>query len=185
MTPPPILVGLQELKHKWGWFFAFGLLLIVVGMIALSAQVVTTLLTVFFFGCLLLGTGVVEAMSSFVARKWSGFFLHLLAGILDIVIGIYFISHPAAAAETLTLVIAAFFVVGGVYRTIAAIALQFPHWGWSALSGVVTMILGLMLWSAWPWSGFWFIGMCIAIELIFRGASWLTFSLRARSLPVA
>ena len=185
MTTPPIFAGLHELRKNWGWFVVLGILLILVGCIALSATAITTFASVFFFGCLLFATGIMEAMSIFFVRNWNGYFLHLLMGILDVVVGLAIVAHPAEAAVTLTLIIAAFFVVGGIYRLVSAITLRFPHWGFAALSGLVTLLLGGMLWAQWPVSGFWFIGMCIGIDLVFRGAAWVSLGLRLRQVPAA
>jgi uncharacterized membrane protein HdeD (DUF308 family) len=184
MSDPPIFIGPHELRAKWGWFLFLGILLILVGFVALSATAIVTFASVFFFGCLLFGTGVMEIASIFFVRKWNGYFLHLLMGILDIVVGLTIVAQPAEAAVTLTMIIAAFLVVGGIYRTVSAITLQFPHWGFAVLSGLISVWLGAMLWSQWPVSGFWFIGMCIGIDLIFRGASWITLALRLRQMPV-
>jgi uncharacterized membrane protein HdeD (DUF308 family) len=185
MSTAAIFVGPHELRRNWGWFVVLGILLIVVGFFALSYSLLATLTTVIFFGCLLFGTGIMEAASIFFVRKWNGYFLHLLMGILDIVVGLTIVSRPAEAAVTLTMIIAAFFVVGGIYRIFSAVTLQFPHWGFAAFSGLVSLLLGVMLWSEWPVSGFWFIGMCIGIDLVFRGASWVSLGLRLRQLPAA
>ena len=185
MSIAPAAVGLHELRRNWGWFLALGVLLIVIGLIALGSTAVVTFASVFFFGCLLFGTGVMEISSIFFVRNWNGYFLHLLMGILDIVVGLTIVAHPEQAAVTLTMIIAAFFVVAGIYRLVTAITLRFPHWGFAALSGFITLWLGAMLWSEWPVSGFWFIGMCIGIDLVFRGASWVSLGLRLRQMPVA
>jgi uncharacterized membrane protein HdeD (DUF308 family) len=185
MSIAPAVVGLHELRRNWGWFLVLGILLIIIGLIALSSTAVVTFASVFFFGCLLLGTGIMETASIFFVRNWNGYFLHLLMGILDIVVGLTIVAHPEQAAVTLTMIIAAFFVVAGTYRLITAISLRFPHWGFAALSGGITLWLGAMLWSEWPVSGFWFIGMCIGIDLVFRGASWVSLGLRLRQMPAA
>src|SRR5271170_6887965 len=116
MSTAPTFVGLHALRHNWGWFVALGFLLIAVGVVALGSTAVVTFASVFFFGCLLLGTGVMETTSIFFVRNWNGYFLHLLMGILDIVVGLTIVAHPAQAAVTLTMFIAAFFVVAGIYR---------------------------------------------------------------------
>ena len=93
-------------------------------------------------------------------------------------------AQPLKALST-ALVIACFFLIGGIYRLVSAISMQFPHWGFAAFSGLVSILLGLMLWAQWPVSGLWFIGMCIGIDLIFRGASWVSLALRLRQVQPA
>jgi uncharacterized membrane protein HdeD (DUF308 family) len=185
MSTSPIFAGVHELRRNWGWFLVIGILLILVGCVALSYSFLATIASILFFGYLLLGTGVMEILGVFYVRKWSGSFLHLLMGVLDILIGLIIVAHPLRAALALTLFIAVFLVIGGIYRLFSAVSLQFPHWGFAAFSGLISILLGAMIWSEWPVSALWFIGMCIGIDLVFRGASWVSLALRLRQAPVA
>jgi uncharacterized membrane protein HdeD (DUF308 family) len=179
----PLLIGIDEVRRNWGWFLVLGISLIVLGTFAISWSLLATIASVLLFGWLLVVSGVMEVVSSFWARRWTGFFLHLLAGVLDVVVGLLVVTHPAAAAAALTLLLAAFFMVSGIYRIVMAVALRFPNWGWALLGGVVTVLLGAMLWAEWPETAFWFIGLCVGIEMLFRGWSWVMFALTVRSLP--
>jgi uncharacterized membrane protein HdeD (DUF308 family) len=183
MSNAPVFVGVHQLRHNWGWFVFLGFLLIIIGCVALSYNFIASVVAVFYFGCLLLVTGIMEAASILFVRKWDGYFMHLLMGILDIVVGIIIIRQPAEAAIALTMVIAAFLVVGGIYRTVTAISLRFPHWGFAVFSGIISLLLGIMLWSQWPISGLWFIGMAIGIDMIFRGTAWISLGLRLKRVP--
>ena len=173
----------QELRHNWGWFLALGIALIVVGVCAIGSAFLATLSTVMMFGILVLAGGGVEIVSSFSARHWGGFFLHLLAGILYMVIGFLMVTRPLAAAAGLTLMLAALFFVGGVFRIVAALANRFHGWGWVLLNGVVTVILGVMIWQEWPEASFWVIGLFLGIDLVFAGVSWVMLGLAARTIP--
>ena len=185
MSTAPVQLGFHDLRRSWGWFLILGILLVIAGFAALSYSFLATLVAVIYFGAFLLVSGIMEAASILFVRKWNGYFLHLLMGILDIVLGIIFLRHTEEAAVMLTFVIATFFLVAGIYRLVSAITLQFPHWGFAAFSGLVSIILGLMLYAQWPLSGLWFIGMCIGIDLIFRGSSWISLALRLRQVPAA
>src|SRR5213078_2469879 len=68
---------------------------------------------------------------------------------------------------------------------LAATRLKFPNWGWAAFDGAVTLLLGILLWADWPWSGFWFLGLSIGIALLLRGWSHVMIALALRSLPAA
>jgi uncharacterized membrane protein HdeD (DUF308 family) len=81
-----------------------------------------------------------------------------------------------------TLLFASFFTVIGTFRVIAAIRLKFPNWGWAVFDGVVTLVLGILLWAEWPWSGIWFIGFAVGISLVLRGWSYVMFALAIHSL---
>src|SRR5262249_14544817 len=144
--------------------------------------VFATLVSVLLFGWLLLVSGVMEIVSAIWARRWTGFFLHLLAAALDIVIGLLIVAHPAAAAAVLTLMLAGFFMIGGIFRIAMAVVIRYPNWGWSLLGGGITLLLGILLWAEWPASGFQFIGLCVGIELLFRGWWWVMFALGLRNL---
>src|SRR4051794_7899553 len=147
MSTSPMFLGAHQLRRSWGWFVVLGILLVIVGCVALSYTFIASVVAVFYFGCLLFVTGIMEALSILFVRKWDGYFMHLLMGILDIVVGIVMVRQPAEAAIALTMIIAAFLVVGGIYRTATAVSLRFPHWGFAAFSGLISLALGIMLWA--------------------------------------
>jgi len=84
---------------------------------------------------------------------------------------------------SLTLILASFFIVGGLFRAIGAAMLKLPRWGWSVLSGIVSLVLGVMLLSQMPVSSIWFIGFAIGIDLIVEGASLMGLATAIHSLP--
>jgi len=174
--------GLETLKASSGWFVALGVVLIVVGTLAVGSSFVATLATVFAFGSLLLVGAAAQIVGAFFSRKWSGFFLELLAGILYLIVGLLMLAHPAAVAAGLTLMLAVFFLVGGITRVVVALAERFDGWPWLLTSGVITALLGLLIWTQWPLSGLWVIGLFVGIELIFCGWSWVMLGLAARGV---
>jgi len=174
---------LQELRRNWGWFLVLGIALIVLGVGAIGSAFVATLATVMTFGILVLAGGCVEIISSIWARRWGGFFLHLLAGILYVVIGFLMVTRPLAAAAGLTLMLAALFFVGGMFRIIAALSHRFHGWGWVLVNGIITLVLGVMIWQDWPEAAFWVIGMFLGIDLVFAGMSWVMLGMAVRNIP--
>lgn len=122
------LVGLEELRGRWGWYLVLGILLIVLGTTALGSSVLMTLATMVFVGWLMIGGGVVEAVQAFTCKGWSGFFLDLLTGILYVVVGFMIVANPGATAVALTLLIAMFLITGGIFRIVVAVAVRFPNW---------------------------------------------------------
>jgi uncharacterized membrane protein HdeD (DUF308 family) len=115
--------------------------------------------------------------------RWGGFFLNLLMGIVDIVLGLFFLRHPAIGASVLTLLLAAAFLVGGVFRLVAAIGLRFPNWGWTVVSGFITFLVGAILWAQWPWDSLTIPGLFIGIQLLFYGWSLVMLAMTARRHP--
>jgi uncharacterized membrane protein HdeD (DUF308 family) len=175
--------GPHDLRQNWFWFLVWGLVLVAVGTLAIVFAFVATLTTVLAFGILLLVGGVAEVVGAFWARGWGGFFIQLLAGILYVVVGLLMIENPVGAAVALTLMLAAVFLVGGLLRIIASVYYKFPGWGWVLFNGIVTLLLGLMIWRRWPEDSLWLIGLFVGIELICSGIAWLMLALGVRALP--
>lgn len=165
-----------RLHHCWPWFLVLGAVLMVVGALAISAPyltALTTLTTVFMCGILLLCGGVVQIVNAFLARSWRGFFLYLLGGILHMVVGLLMVQHPVVAAAGITLLLAALFMVGGAARIIYTLLERFTGWGWVLFNGIVTLLLGILIWQEWPASTEWVIGLFVGIDLLFNGWSWV------------
>ncbi len=178
-----LLRDIEGLRHNWGWFLALGVLLIVLGLLALGSAVMVTLATMVLFGWFLIVGGVFQIVHAFWARLWGGFFLQLLSGVLQLVVGGIMVAHPLEAGVTLTMLMAVFFFVGGVFRIIAALAFPFEGRGWLALSGVINIVLGVIILSEWPFSGLWVIGAFIGIDLLLYGWWLVTLALSVRRLP--
>ena len=177
----------EYIAHHKTWFIALGVALIVLGIIAAGSSLITTYASMVFLSFVLLVGGIIRIFAAFSAREWTGSLLLALSGALYVVTGVLTFRHPIAAALALTLLFAALLVGVGLFRVIASVWYRFPSWGWVALGGGVSVLLGLMLWNAWPLSGLWFIGFCIGIDLIVEGAGWITLSTSARPklLPAA
>src|SRR5947209_6833285 len=178
---------LQAIRGKWLWLVVLGIALIVLGVILLGSPVIATLATVTAIGILILLGGAMEVVGAFGCQEWSGFFLALLSGILGVVIGLMLLANPIQGGITLTILLASFLFVGGIFKAVAALAHRFGGWGWLLLSGGVDIVLGVMIWRELPMSGLTIIGVLVGISLIFRGVSWLMvgFALKRIPSPVA
>lgn len=179
-----LVTELDHLRSRWGWLLALGILMVVIGVIALYYTPHATVGTVLVFGWLLIISGVIETVHAFRVRKWGGMAMHLLGGILGVLIGMLVVTHPVVGALALTLLFAAFFTVMGVFRIITAISMRFPNWGWAVFDGIVTLALGVLVWAQWPSSGLWFIGMAVGISLILRGWTDIMMAMTVHSLKL-
>jgi uncharacterized membrane protein HdeD (DUF308 family) len=187
----PLVAALrQDLRHEldalrgnWLWFVILGVSLVVLGTVALGSVVIASLAAAVAIGVLLLLGGAAEAVGAFWCRGWSGFFLELLSGVLSIVVGLLFLRAPAGALAALTLLIASFLMVGGIFKIVAAVSYRFAAWGWSLAGGIIDVILGVMIWQEWPASALWVIGLFVGINLLFRGFNWIALGLALRALP--
>src|SRR5437868_12371744 len=97
----PWAEDLQAVRRSWGWLVAPGVVLSLVGLLAVGSPWVPTLATVWFIGGFLLAGGVLQVVAAFSALRSRGFFVHLLAGVLDLVLGFLMVSRPGLAAEAL------------------------------------------------------------------------------------
>jgi uncharacterized membrane protein HdeD (DUF308 family) len=179
----PLAAGVEEIRSSWGWFLALGILFIILGAVCVIGDVSATFATVLVFGWLLLVSGVFALIHGFRTHTWSGFLLSLLSALFRGFTGYLLIRYPAAGAVSLTLILASFFIVGGLFRAIGAGMLKLPRWGWSVFSGIVSLVLGVMLLAQMPVSSIWFIGFAIGLDLIVDGASLIGLATAIHSLP--
>jgi uncharacterized membrane protein HdeD (DUF308 family) len=175
---------LEAIKGNWGWILALGIVLVVVGTLAVTMPLAATLATALVIGSLLLLAGIAQLVGAFWTREWSGFFLSLLFGILYVVLGVMFLRAPVRAELALTLLLACVLMVGGLFRIIGSLAYRFPHWGWVLVGGVINLVLGIMIWQQWPEAAFWVIGLFVGIDLIFTGWTWVMLSLGVKNLKL-
>ena len=180
---PELRHELNALRGNWIWFVLLGVALLVLGTVALGSVVIASLAAAVAIGALLLLGGAAEVVGAFWCRGWSGFFMELLSGVLSIVVGLLFLRAPVGALAALTLLVACYLLVGGIFKVVAAVAYRFAAWGWSLAGGIIDLILGLMIWQGWPASSLWVIGLFVGINLIFRGFNWIALGLALRSLP--
>jgi uncharacterized membrane protein HdeD (DUF308 family) len=99
------------------------------------------------------------------------------------VVGMFVVKEPVESTLEFTLLIAAMFFVSGILRIISAMTLQYTGWGLVLLNGVISVLLGVMIYRQWPASGTWVIGLFVGIDMIFNGFSWIMLSLGLKSLP--
>ena len=171
----------HELAQHWGWFLAFGAGLLVLGVAAVARSVTATIASMLFFGWLLIIASVLEIAEAIMVWHWAGFFHHSLAAILFGLAGILLVAMPVISAEVLTVLMAMFFITGGLFQLIASFAIGSSGWGWQAADGIITFGLGVLVLAQWPSSGFWVIGLFIGIDLIFYGCAWIALALGLRA----
>jgi len=177
-------LGVEHLRKRWASFLGLGILLVILGLIAVGASTLVTLATILFFGWLMVIGGVLQAIHAVISRQWGGFVLDLFTGILYFVVGLLIVTHPAGTATTLTLLIAMFLMFSGIFRLAVAAMVRFHHAFWLLLHGILNLVLGILIWQQWPSSGLWIIGLFIGIEMIFHGWTLIMLGLMAKNLPL-
>jgi uncharacterized membrane protein HdeD (DUF308 family) len=181
-TPAGTIVGhISEMRAKWGWFVALGILMIVAGLIAMGNLVLGTVVSVLYVGAMMAVAGVGEIFHAFQVKGWGAFLFWLLSGLLYLAAGIIAFMNPLLAAAWLTLLLGIALIVAGVFRGIAAWHAR-PHagWGWLAFSSFVSLLLGIEIVIRWPVNSLWILGLFLGIDLIFNGVAVLMLGMRLK-----
>jgi uncharacterized membrane protein HdeD (DUF308 family) len=160
-----------------------GILLVLGGVVAIAYPVVSSVATVVVLGMTLMVCGVALIVATFWAGRWSAHLLQLLIGIFYTVVGFLIMDMPLEATASLTLVVAAMFLVVGIMRSVAALILRYPQWGWSLLSGLLSTLVGLVIYKAFPETALWAVGTLVGVQLIFDGWFWIMLGMALWRLP--
>lgn len=172
-----------EARHFTGWSIAVSLLMILAGVLAIGVPIAAGVAVNIVVAWLLVFAGVAHLVFGWHLRGVGGMLWQVLLGILYIGVGVYLLAHPVAGLASLTLALAIYLFVEGVLELILAFQIRARQArGWLALDGVVTLILGFMIWRSWPASTEWAIGTLVGVSMIFSGSTRLMLSLAARSL---
>jgi len=168
-------------RTRWGWFVALGILQLVLGAIAWVDVIAFTIAGVIFIGALLVVAGAFQIVHAFMDRSWGTFALQLLVGVLYVIGGLLLMDEPIQGSVIITLFVAAALIIGGILRIVIGLRHRsMPGWGLMLAGGVISLLVGVMLYMTLPWSGLWVVGTLIAVELIVHGVSWIQFGLALR-----
>jgi uncharacterized membrane protein HdeD (DUF308 family) len=163
-----------------------GIITIIIGMAAMITPLVAGVAVALMIGILLIGAGIIRTVFAFKCKSWGKGILVFLLGLLTLLVGLYMVARPGVALATLTLFLAAYFVVDGIFEIIEAFDLKpLDGWGWMLFGGIVSLLLGLMIWRQWPISGAWAIGILVGIKLLFAGVAMAAIGWAGRSLAGA
>jgi uncharacterized membrane protein HdeD (DUF308 family) len=178
---PQVSSVMAPLRAKSGWIVALGVVYLLAGFVALGSVVMATVASVLIVGVMMIVAGVAEVFSAFQIKSWGKFLLWVLLGVLYIIAGFVTFENPLLAAALLTLILGASLVASGIMRIILAFSIkQETPWIWVLLSGVITLLLGLLILAHWPVSSLYVLGLFLGIDLIMAGTGWigLGFGLR-------
>jgi len=116
------------------------------------------------------------------AMKTGKSILAFILGLLTLVIGAHMVTHPGAALASLTIFLAAYLVVSGIFEVFMASQVRpAKGWVWMLFSGIISLMLGMMIWNQFPLSGAWAVGIILGVRLFFSGWTLIMFGLAARS----
>lgn len=183
LNPSPALSEtLRALGARWGWFVGLGVVLLVLGLIAAVYVITATLVSVLYVGILMLIGGIGQLIHAWrIDKGWPGFLLWSLSGLLYVAAGILAIVHPLAGAAILTLLLGATLIAAGAFRLWVWFNNRGqPGWQWLAVSGVISLLAGLLIAAGWPENSLWILGLLLALDLAFQGWTLLFLGLALR-----
>jgi uncharacterized membrane protein HdeD (DUF308 family) len=171
------------LTTHWGWLVVLGVVLAVLGFVAIWRSVAATLIFVGFLGALLLVASIAVLIFAFsLTGYWTDFFIHVLWAILLAVVGLILLTRPAVSAEAITLVVAFYLITTGVLAIGFALSSHIQNEWLYVFEGLISAGLGSLLLLGWPFTGFFAIGLFIGIDLILKGAAIVALGLNLRAL---
>ena len=162
----------REIKASLGWAFALGILMIVIGILALIEPFTAAVAITVFLGFILLIYGIFHVIYAFVTRKQGAvwFVLQFLLGTLYLIVGDVLLMNPLAGLLTLTVIAGILIFIDGVIQVINAFNIKpIRGWSWVLFSGILGIILGILIWSNWPVSSEWALGILVGVDLIKNG----------------
>jgi uncharacterized membrane protein HdeD (DUF308 family) len=173
----------REIRQSTAWSIALGIFLIILGLIAIAAPFFASVAVGLFFGWLLIIGGILQGIYAFRhSRSDRSFAIKILLSVLALIAGILLVVDPLAGVASLTLIIGIYFFIDGIFRVIMAFQIKpGANWGWVLANGILMIILGILIWSQWPLSAVWALGLLVGIGLLFSGIATIVFAMAARS----
>lgn len=158
------------MQNTGRWFTITGIILIALGIAAVTLPFTTSITIEMLFGWILTISGIVKVIHSLRALNSGRCFLRLVSGFFYLCIGILFLIYPMQGLLTLVFILAILFMLDGIVKIAVAIQLKpLQNWGWMFANGITSFALSGIIWLGWPDSGSWVLGLLIGINLIFSG----------------
>ena len=179
-TPVDIVRQASTLSILWG------ILLIVFGMVAIGSPFLAAVAVNVVIAWLIVLAGVVHVMLAFRAHGAGTVIWKLLVGLAYLFFGAYLILHPVLAVASLTLVLASLFLIEGILNIILFFQMRsLGGSSWVLVDGIITLLLGLMIYLQWPSSSAWAIGILVGVSMIISGVTRVILSLAVRKATAA
>src|ERR1700693_6088340 len=165
------------------WSIVLSVLMIAAGVLAIFSPAIAGVAVTVFFGWLLIFSGILHLAYAWQPGRAGAVVWEILVGMLYGGIGVYLLARPVAGLESLTLALAIYLVMESVLEFILSFQLRpVPGSGWLLFDGVVTLVLAVMIWSAWPVSSVWAVGTLVGVSMFFSGITRLMLSVAVRRI---
>lgn len=170
-------------KKASGWFIAMAVVFIILGIMAIVEPGVAGLAVTFLVGWLLIFGGAAHLIAAFSGGGAGRVIWQVIVGIIYVAGGVYFLTHPLLGLGTLTLLLAGIILVEAVLEFIAYFRTRNDSGSaWLLMNGLITLLLGGLIWIHWPSSSVWAIGTLVGVNLLMTGFSRLMLGMAARKL---
>ena len=170
---------IRKARENWWLYLVLGIVMAILGMVALSAPFITAIGVAAVLGLVLVIGGILHAVHAFAFDGPRNVVLGLIVAMLYILAGFILIRNPLSGVVALTILLAIFFLAEGIVKIAQSAQAQYRvlgSWGWLLFSGILSLILGMLIATGWPASALWAIGLLLGIDLIVTGFSMVALS---------
>ena len=157
--------------------------LIIMGILGIVLPEIPSIAVVLIVGWLLLFDGFIQLVHAFQSKGVGHIAWKLLVSACYIAAGIFLVARPIIGAASLTLMLAVFLFALGVMDIVFYFSARYAgRSGWMLFNGVVTLILGFMIWRRWPQGSLWYLGTLVGVAMFMTGVTRLMMTLGVRKL---
>ena len=169
----PNLQKVSSSMRLMGW------LSIIFGVLAIAMPWVAGQSILLMVGALVIAAGIMRMIWDFKAGSLGKGILVFLIGVLTLLAGFAVVASPLMSSAILTIMLSIYFFVDGLSEFFAAFSIQEGK-GWLLFDAVVTVLLGIMLFTGFPLAGTVAIGVFLGIKLVFVGVTMLSLRSMAK-----
>ncbi len=168
---------MYSIQEHRGLLLFEGIVFLILGILAICLPGIFTLGFELLIGWLFLIGGVIQLVRTFQTKSIPNFVWTILSAIVYLVVGGLLLWYPLRGVLTLTFLLALFFLIQGIFQIISSFTLRpMRNWGWTLFSGIVSVIIAAIIWSGWPGTAVWVLGLLVGINLLFAGLSMILLS---------
>lgn len=173
-------------KSASGWSIALGVLMIILGIIAMLAPWEFGIVIALIIGWMAIFNGIAQIIYGVRTHSGGRTLLEVILGIIYIIAGIYLLMHPVGGLLVLTLFLASFLIVYGIFALVLAFHMRpLTGWGWVLFDAIITILLGILIWAHWPVNAEWVVGTLFGISILVSGVTRLMVSLAFRRIAAS
>jgi len=173
-------------RESAGWTIALGVLLIILGLLALMLPFIAGVAVAVMLGWLLIIGGIAHLVVAWHLRHAGGLVWEILIGLVYIIAGVYLLAHPVAGLIALTAFLGAYLLIKGIFELIMWFRIRHVRGsGWVLFDAIVSLLLSALIWMHLPYSATWVIGTLVGFGILFSGISRLVLGMHARRFLAA